>query len=397
MAPPAFGGTPTILGRYLKLFPKNSYFFLADPLTKSTPHVSKLLPCKYYFFDGSTIDGKSVPKTKKEKKKTGMIYKETQTNFQRLVYVIRYLAFTPFDLIQLIRTVYSAYKAGRKVVKKEKPSHVLGVSDSGPALIVSLLLSRSTKIPYSVFLLDLYKGHFFTGGRLLASFLLDKKIIKNAHKLFVAGEGIGEHYKKRYNKRYITIPNPCEIPAKAPKARRVNTPMKVVYTGMYYWAQKDAIERFQKATKTIPWAKFDIYSYDATRLGHRGLSLQESIRMQRRADVLLLPLSFHPKIFVFGQVIRTAPTGKLPEYLSSGVPILVHAPKYAWISNYLRENNAAVVIDKASEEAIREGLKRLKNHKLRKKLVKNAFALAQKNHKLKKNSRIFYKELLGGL
>jgi len=394
LAPPAFGGTPTILGRYLRLFPKNSYFFLADPLTKSTPHVSKLLPCKYYFFDGTLLDGTRASGTKlirQEKKKEDESRKVRPQKLEHLIYKLKFLRYVFFDFFQLIKTVGNAYKVGLDVIKKEKPNHILAVTDSGPSFIVSYLLSKKTKVPYSIFLFDIYKGNKFAPARIPVATALDKKIITNARKVFAAGEGIGEYYQKLYGKTCITIANSCEIPAKVPMARQVKLPMKIVYAGAYYWAQEEAIERVRSATKKLPWVKFDLYSHDAKARGHSGVSFRQSIRLQREADAILVPLSFSTG--VFSEVIRTAPTGKLVECLVSGTPIVVHAPKDAWISGYIRKHKAGLVVDEPSEEAIRKSLAKLKDNKLRTMFVRNAFALAKKNHDLKKNSRLLYSQL----
>lgn len=387
LAPPAFGGTPTILGRYLKYFPKNSYFFLADPLTKSTPHVSKLLPCKYYFFDGTTLDGTrtSVSQAKKGKE-------AEKVDDKHLISKLKFLRYIFLDFFQLIKTVGKAYKVGLGVIKKEKPGHILAVTDSGPSFITSYLLSKKTKVPYSVFLFDIYKGNKFAPARILVATLLDKKIIKNARKVFAAGEGIGKYYQKLYGKACITIANSCEIPTSLPKTRKASLSMKIVYTGAYYWAQEDAIERFRNAVNMLPWVKFDLYSHDEKARGHPGVSFRQSIRLQKEADAILVPLSFSTG--VFSEVIRTAPTGKLAECLVSGTPIIVHAPKNAWISSYIRKHKAGLVIDEPSEESIRKSLTKLKDNKLRTMFVQNAFNLAKENHNLKKNSRVFYNALI---
>lgn len=383
-----------MLGKYLKYFPKDSYLFLADPLTKKLPHISEPLPCKYYFFDGTQGFETKLKKRKEEKRQE----ESKQAQFRRLKhlkYKLRYFKYIFFDLFQFIGTIYGAFMAGIPAIKKEKPTHILAASDSGPSFISSYLLSKKTGVPYSVFLFDPYKGNKFAPFRILAASIFEKTIIRNAAKVFVAGEGIGELYQKLYDLKCITIPNSQEIPRKAPKVRRAKLPLKVVYTGAYYWAQEDAIERFRRAASNLSWVQFDLYSHDAKAKGLPGVSQEESLKIQRAANVLLLPLAFNAGIF--HKVIQTAPTGKITEYLVSGVPIIVHAPPDAWICRYLRENKAAVVVDSQSEEAIRKGLIKLKDYNLRKKLVKNAYELAQKNHELKKNSKVLYNELFGGL
>lgn len=389
LAPPAFGGTPTMLGRYFSYFPKDSYCFLADSITKQIPSISNLLPCRYYFFNGGVFDGTRKNTFPRKKR----ITPKKKTNRQGLLLnIFNYLKSAPFDLIRLIRTVSSAYTTGLKVIEKEKPEHILAVSDNGPSFIVSYLLSRKTKVPYSLFFFDIYKKNFLPPFRLLTAFILEKKIVKKAVNIFTAGEGISNYYRKLYSRKCITIPNSCKISSKTLKAGKIKEPIRIVYTGAYYWAQSESIERFRDIIKDLSWAKFSVYSHDTSDLEDRGVSQLESLRIQKKADVLLLPLSFDPTIF--REVIKTAPTGKLPEYLASGVPILVYAPSYAWISSYIKKNKAGVVVTNQDKESIKKALMTLKDNHLRKTLVKNALLLAKKNHGLKKNSQILYNILL---
>jgi glycosyltransferase involved in cell wall biosynthesis len=75
-----------------------------------------------------------------------------------------------------------------------------------------------------------------------------------------------------------------------------------------------------------------------------------------QADVLFLGLGFetaHP------DVIRTAAPAKLPEYMASGRPILVHAPRGSHVAEYGREAGFAEVVDVPDEQALRVALLRL--------------------------------------
>jgi hypothetical protein len=391
LAPPAFGGTPTMLGRYLRNFPDGTYCFVADPATKTIPHIGGIFPCKYYFFDGSELDGRR----ERFRIETGAVKKTAAAaanrRFGRLKHCARRAKYFLSDFIDLAKAVRGACTAGMKAVKAEKPTHILAVSDNGPSFIAAYLISKKTGVPYSIFLFDVYKGNCFSAPRRRVAAVMEKYIIKNAVNIFVAGEGIGGHYEKLYGKKCVIIHNSCDIPECAPISKKAADPMKIVYTGAYYWAQQDSIERFKNAVAKMPRTEFDLYSYD-TALGQGGVSQEESLRIQREeADALLLPLSFDAG--AHRDVVETAPTGKISEYLVSGVPIIVHAPAYAWISKYIRKNKAGIVVDDKSEASIAKAVDSLKNDSLREELVINAFALAQKNHDVKKNSWILYDAL----
>ena len=81
------------------------------------------------------------------------------------------------------------------------------------------------------------------------------------------------------------------------------------------------------------------------------------------------------------EITQTATPGKLPEYLISGVPILVHAAPDSYISEDAKKYGWGMVVDKSDPEVLAAGIKRLlSDNKLRKKLVSNAFKVAKKRH-----------------
>ena len=388
LAPPAFGGTPTILGKYLRSFPEDSYCFLADPITLKIPPVSDFHNCHYHFFDGSTLDlrQESGIKVPNYSSYTSSVSKHGSS--VALTFVKRILR-NALDILYVIKTVRSAYRSGLKIMAMEKISSIVAISDNGPAFLVSYLLSRKTKNPYSVFLFDIYKGNFFSPLRILVSFFMEKEIIRRASVVFVAGEGLKKHYENLYRKECILIPNSCDIPETMSEARPAKNPAMISYTGAYYWAQQESIERFNKTVANNPSVNFKIFSHDTS--AYAGVSQKDSVAIQKDSDILLLPLSFTENAFT--EVIKTAPTGKLAEYLVSGVPILVHAPSDSWVSNYIRIYQAGIVVDEASPKAILNGIEKIKNYDTRGTIVRNAYNLAKKNHDVKINGQKFYNEL----
>jgi hypothetical protein len=72
--------------------------------------------------------------------------------------------------------------------------------------------------------------------------------------------------------------------------------------------------------------------------------------------VLFLGLGFDtPHV----DVIQTASPAKLPEYMASGRPILVHAPRGSHVAEYAREEGFAEVVDAPDDEALRAAVTRV--------------------------------------
>src|SRR5207237_922682 len=58
-------------------------------------------------------------------------------------------------------------------------------------------------------------------------------------------------------------------------------------------------------------------------------------------------------------VVRTASPAKLPEYMASGTPILIHAPRGSHVAEYAREGEFGEVVDAADDERLAAGVRRV--------------------------------------
>ncbi|HYE16132.1 MAG TPA: hypothetical protein VD968_16965 [Pyrinomonadaceae bacterium] len=77
---------------------------------------------------------------------------------------------------------------------------------------------------------------------------------------------------------------------------------------------------------------------------HPHLSVAEMPGVQRRADLLFLPLAFESP---YPDLVRTSAPVKFGEYLASRRPVLVHAPPRSFISWYCREHDCGLVVDES--------------------------------------------------
>ena len=66
----------------------------------------------------------------------------------------------------------------------------------------------------------------------------------------------------------------------------------------------------------------------------------------------------------------------MSEYLASGVPILVVGPSYAAMVKYLQINNAAIIVESATVEAVKAGFSLLNDSVKVEQILQNALALA---------------------
>ena len=170
-------------------------------------------------------------------------------------------------------------------------------------------------------------------------------------------------------------------------------PVRIVFTGSVYYAQRDSIQRMCDVINGMPSesVRFDIYTHtprsglclqgiDTPRVRVSHCARDQVPAIQTSADVLFLPLSFHSRS---PDVVRTALPAKYVEYLASGVPILVHAPAWSWTARLARAQGFALVADEEDESALRSSLDTIiRDGPLRERLVARACATVRDHDRI---------------
>ncbi len=353
--PPIPFGPSALFLRLFKYFPGDSYVVLTSRYEKKidTMGLGDKLQCKYYYA-GQTILGD----------------------------------YTRWSSIREWLDVIAMVVKGLAIIRKEKITDLMVHPISGNFLLASYILHRITRIPLYIYALDLYTAAQTYRIRKLMSVPIEKAVMKVAKKVFVMSEALRDFYGNKYDFEPVLLPHPIELKSyntqivknmkKARSGRKV-----IAFTGMIYEAQLDALQNFAGAVNGMSEVEFHIYSHRVTSklisLGlsgnniiHHGYVEQSKIAdIQRDADILFLPMAFNSP---YPDIIKTASPAKLPEYLASGTPILVHAPEYAYISWYARKYGWGLVVDKPNLELLREAVEvLLRDDFLKEKLVQNAF------------------------
>ncbi len=116
---------------------------------------------------------------------------------------------------------------------------------------------------------------------------------------------------------------------------------------------------------------------------------QELDKVRLESDVLLFVESFNKK---YKDILETALSTKVPEYLSYGRVVLSVGPEYSWSCKYMEKNKVAVSVSKQND--IKEILLQVGNLILRNnpevyKLLDKSKLLLDKNHNFAKNADCF--------
>ncbi len=390
-APPAISGTPLMMYNLLSRFPEGSFVVLTSHfgIDNRVIEGGKRLSEKYFFFDTPRL--------------TSTLQRE-ESSFQRLKNFAKRSRFLGplFRFISLFYLPFNIVRHGRKIIKDEEIELLFAYSDHGPALISTYLLHRITKKPFYVHFYDMYYKNKFPWFYKLAAYFIEPRIFKSADKIFVICEGLGEYYKGRYHREVTVIHNSIPIDrSKKPQFHPAHGgPYKIAYTGTIAWPQAGAIKNLIRAVEGIREHEIILYLYtphSKEYLAGLGISPSEKVifaaglpqempAIQRSVDILFVGLSFGTK---YPLLINTSSPGKTYEYMISGTPLLVHAPKESWIASYAREHDFACVVDEDSVDALKRGiLKLVENKDFAKSIISNAWETALLNHDADRTSAV---------
>ncbi|MFA6391484.1 MAG: glycosyltransferase [Patescibacteria group bacterium] len=398
-APPMIGG-PQSLYNVFSQFPKDSYSILTSYNiiwdTQKSNVSGSWLPCKYYFFDHKgEINGGSVK----------ILTASKNVNIAKKVFDF-FKALPVFNLIVisalLVYSIFSTTKKTITISKQNKFNMLLGLSDIGYALISTYFAHKITKIPYALYIFDVYKGYKFELPYKFLASLFEKVIFKNAKIIIVTNKATEDLYKKRYgdslNIKIIHNSVFTDAYDKIRVERHITAPYKIIFTGYVYWAQEQSLLNLIKAMEQLIDLPVELLIYspkptDAIRnsiVNKNNIKLlsanqSEIPKIQNEATLLFLPLSWNTNA---PAIITTATPGKYTDYLASGRPMLVHAPDYAYVSQYTKENQLGLVVDKNDIQLLADTIRNfIKYPGNGQNYVNNALKIFYQNHDAKKNAK----------
>ncbi len=362
LVPPMVGSVATVLGTLLKHFPKGSYCILTSNLMGAQYGLESgtALECEYFSAD--------LPE---------FLVKRKWNRFLLPIY----------DFLQVPVVVWK----GVALVRSRKVDNILVVVAPNRGFeIAAFFVHKLTGKPLYVYLFEIYAEAQTSRLHKLKARLLEERLLKSAACVFVMSENLQEHLATKYGIKAEVIPHPVEIPqgGDAPQLETLDGPLdnwreyRIVYTGMIYDAHIDSVLNLVHAVDCLGDAKMKLEIYTPrplerlVELGVRGnhvtfdrLPHSSIASVQRDADILFLPLAFDSP---YPELIKNAFPGKLPEYLAVGKPILVHAPGWAYISRYAREEGFGLVVDTLDPTDLQKAIQRLLSDQgLRQELVRN--------------------------
>lgn len=391
-APPRIGGPQSFYNLFCQ-FPRDSYTILTS--SQVTEHESgqggSRLAGKYVFYDreNSSPPPSVRPRTSMER---------MEKMLKKIPWIGSYVA----DILSLSSAVAGFTVSALRIVRSSRPDLLLGVSDTGPALTATYIVSKLTKLPYAVYLFDLYRGNRFGPfHRLLARFV-EPRLLKDAALVILTNEETDRHLRNRYRAAYRSqVIHNSAFPEDFERFRTPYDPappFTVLFTGNIYWAQEKAVLNIVHAMdslRDLP-VRLDLYIPVAPRTIQQAVAVRPNVRLtsapqseipriQCGATLLFLPFSWGTTA---PDIIATASPGKYTDYLASGRPMLVHAPDDSYISRCAKKNGTGIVVSQDSVSALAGAIRQfLQKPEAGRRYVENSMEVFDRYHDARKNAK----------
>lgn len=277
-----------------------------------------------------------------------------------------------------------------------KPDYIYSLLASDAIMGLCLSISNKYNIPIIPHFMDDWQGVMFTNSailyparkRLISNL---KKVLKKSPFALTISEKMAREYTAKYKCNCIPLMN-C-INARSEIGRKeIGREIKIVFSGGLHLNRADSIEMLCKALSNIKdfcftlelftsndnWKKYSHQFADYSFVRYGGFVSQEEIlKKNEEADILLHVESFNE---LMKKYTRLSISTKIPEYLSSHRLIIAIGPSDIASIEYLKENNAALILNNNINDNT-EALYKLLNDKDRiDNIIDNAYSTYKANH-----------------
>ncbi len=253
----------------------------------------------------------------------------------------------------------------REWIVKSDPDYFYAVLSTRHAIIFAEELKKEFNKPFIIHILDDWPAAI--GNNAIFKNYWNKKInkefkqlINTVSKRVAISEAMAKEFELRFSGKWDYFHNPIDINQWLPyQKKKISTHsdfIKIAYFGRIGRANEEALLRFLDAIVELNkihsvFIQIDIYSSsilpkEYLELNfvkcHSFINHSEIPQAISSYDFLIIPLSFKEEDFIFSRL--SIPT-KLSEYLISGVPVIIIAPRETAVSKFAIETNSAFLIN----------------------------------------------------
>lgn len=373
LLPPSKSGQPLVLNNLLRTFSPDDYCLVseADYSDIRNNESSGKLDCKYFqirFFFNNHFFNRLVEK-----------------------YLLKLFFFLPESHLE--NFIEKRAKAIERILENENCEAVVACTGSIFDPVAAYYASRNLGIKFIFYIFDMYSHQFPFSEGIEFTKKYEDILVKNADTIILTNEFVCNTYLDKYGVKGMIIHNPLSNELldrqnnfMVPGNR--NHDLEILYTGSIYAAHYDSFRNLVKALDKIQKAKLRIITsqkkfilrikgINGPVIYEKNKSQLEIFELQKRADILFLPLAFNSP---YPELIKNSSPGKMGEYLASGRPVLLHSPADTFLSWYFRQNNCGIVVDKDDSDLLAEKLNEIiDDRELVEVIVANALKCAKRD------------------
>jgi glycosyltransferase involved in cell wall biosynthesis len=285
----------------------------------------------------------------------------------------------------------------REWIVKSDPDYFYAVLSTRHSIIFAEELKKEFNKPFIIHILDDWPAAI--GNNSIFKNYWNKKInqefkqlINTVSKRVAISEAMAKEFELRFSGKWDYFHNPIDINQWLPYQKKTISKhsdfIKIAYFGRIGRANQEALLLFIDAIKELNkihlvFIQIDIYSsnilpnayleLDFIKI-HGFINHHEIPKIIVSYDYLILPISFNEQDFTFSRL--SIPT-KLSEYLISGVPVIIFAPKETAVCKFADETNSAFVISTTAKTEIVASLGLFfSDEKMQKEISENARMVA---------------------
>ncbi len=313
--------------------------------------------------------------------------------------------FWRFSLVRWINIILRTLQIAR-VIKRENCDAVVAGSGGFFDMPAAYFASRLTGVEFYPYMFDFYSYQSAGFSSWKSARRLEAIMLKGAAGVIVPNKFLGDDLRQLYGVESTVVHNPCDISQyeALPYKESINTnrEIAIVFTGSVYVAHHDALKNLLAAINSIDrWnVKLHLYTNESPEelrkygihgpiVVHEPQPAAAVPEIQRRADLLFLPLAFTSP---YPELIRTSAPSKTGEYLAARRPVLVHAPPDSFVAWYFRHYDCGLVVDEKDPAKLAQAIERvLTDHSLRRRLSANAWARAESDFSISSSQSAFAK------
>jgi hypothetical protein len=329
LAPPTPGGTPVVLERLLTDLPGVRLEVVTDRALRRRVRAGRgrILPGRYRYFWKWPGWGGSL--------RAGRIAAAA---------------------IDLLLAVVAGLRAARWA-RRDGVRWIMSVTDEGFSPIAGAVAARAARLPHVIMVFDLWEENAYSDVQRAVARRLEGPIFRSAAKVVGYCEEIVDYLDTKHGADATFIRTPGPPPPRDGSA-------ELLMAGAIYWVQEESVKRVLRVAPRVPGLR-TVMIADAAQLALAGVHADaveapmdpHAYRKRiERADILCLGLSFET---AHQQVVLTGTPARLPDFLATARPVVIHAPPDSHVARYCRREGLAEVVDVPDEAALEAALRRV--------------------------------------